>query len=104
MHLTAPSHWSRSIGTGGRDVSESVVTIVGMRSMGIPGGFGRARVLVTERYAVVGVVADRLYQRPPLGDIAEPGPCNFRETICFAIAAAEQIDQGFHRQRLQRML
>ena len=27
MHLTAPSHWSRSIGTGGRDVSESVVTI-----------------------------------------------------------------------------
>jgi transposase len=32
MHLTAPSHWSRSIGTGGRDASESVVTIVGMRS------------------------------------------------------------------------
>jgi N-acetylmuramoyl-L-alanine amidase len=36
MHLTAPSHpapnWSRSIGTGGRDPSERVVTIVGMRS------------------------------------------------------------------------
>jgi Nucleotidyltransferase domain len=31
MHLTAPSHWSRSIGTGGRDASERVVTIVGMR-------------------------------------------------------------------------
>jgi hypothetical protein len=31
MHLTAPSHWSRSIGTGGRDPSERVVTIVGMR-------------------------------------------------------------------------
>ena len=34
MHLTAPSHWSRSIGTGGRDPSEQVVTIVGMRSPG----------------------------------------------------------------------
>ena len=32
MHLTAPSHWSRSIGTGGRDASERVVTIVGMRT------------------------------------------------------------------------
>jgi hypothetical protein len=32
MHLTAPSHWSRSIGTGGRDPSERVVTIVGMRT------------------------------------------------------------------------
>src|SRR5262249_43423307 len=31
MHLTAPSHWSRSIGTGGRDPSERLVTIVGMR-------------------------------------------------------------------------
>ena len=33
MHLTAPSLWSRSIGTGGRDASERVVTIVGMRSV-----------------------------------------------------------------------
>src|SRR6266436_1560442 len=33
MHLTAPSHWSRSIGTGGRDASERVVTIVGMRTL-----------------------------------------------------------------------
>jgi hypothetical protein len=31
MHLTAPSRRSRSIGTGGRDPSEQVVTIVGMR-------------------------------------------------------------------------
>jgi hypothetical protein len=31
MHLTAPSHWSRSIGTNGRDPSESAVTIPGMR-------------------------------------------------------------------------
>ena len=31
MHLTAPSNWSRSIGTGGRDPSEQVVTIAGMR-------------------------------------------------------------------------
>jgi hypothetical protein len=30
MHLTAPSNWSRSIGTGGRDPSERVVTIAGM--------------------------------------------------------------------------
>jgi hypothetical protein len=32
MHLTAPSNWSRSIGTGGRDPSEQVVTIAGMRN------------------------------------------------------------------------
>ncbi len=32
MHLTAPSHWSRSIGMGGRDVSEQVVTIVVVRN------------------------------------------------------------------------
>jgi len=32
MHLTAPSNWSQSIGTGGRDPSERVVTIAGMRS------------------------------------------------------------------------
>jgi hypothetical protein len=32
MHLTAQSHRSRSIGTGGRDPSERVVTIVGMRT------------------------------------------------------------------------
>jgi hypothetical protein len=32
MHLTAPSRRSRSIGTGGRDPSEQVVTIVGMRT------------------------------------------------------------------------
>ena len=40
MHLTAPSNWSRSIGTGGRDPSEQVVTIAGMRSQlesGLPG-------------------------------------------------------------------
>jgi hypothetical protein len=34
MHLTAPSHWSRSIVTGGRDASERVVTIAGMRTAG----------------------------------------------------------------------
>jgi hypothetical protein len=32
MHLTAPSDWPRSIGTGGRDPSERVVTIAGMRN------------------------------------------------------------------------
>jgi len=38
MHLTAPSHWSRSIGTGGRDPSERVVTIVGMRTLTMQAG------------------------------------------------------------------
>jgi hypothetical protein len=33
MHLTAPSHWSRSIGTDGRDASERVVMIAGMRNL-----------------------------------------------------------------------
>jgi hypothetical protein len=36
MHLTASSRRSRSIGTGGRDPSEQVVTIVGMRKDGQP--------------------------------------------------------------------
>ena len=31
MHLTAPSHWSRSIVMGGRDESEQVDAIIGMR-------------------------------------------------------------------------
>ncbi len=37
--------------------------------IGIPGCLGRARVLIAERYALVNVVADRLNQQPPLGDI-----------------------------------
>jgi hypothetical protein len=45
--------------------------------VGVPGRLCRARVLVTELYAIVDIVADRLNQRPPLGDIAEPGPCDF---------------------------
>jgi hypothetical protein len=32
MRLTAPSSWSQSIGTGGRDPSERVVTIVVART------------------------------------------------------------------------
>ena len=31
MHPMVPSNWSRSIGAGGRDPSERVVTIAGMR-------------------------------------------------------------------------
>jgi predicted O-linked N-acetylglucosamine transferase (SPINDLY family) len=34
MHLTAPSHWSRSIVMGGRDASEQVDAIIGMRKQG----------------------------------------------------------------------
>jgi hypothetical protein len=34
VHLTAPSHWSRSVGTGGRDASERVGAITGMRTNG----------------------------------------------------------------------
>ena len=49
MHLTAPSHWSRSIGTGGRDPSERVVTIVGMRTYRIrtPRGLAIGRIYQT---------------------------------------------------------
>jgi hypothetical protein len=32
MHLTAPSHWSRSIVTGGRDALERPDAIIGMRT------------------------------------------------------------------------
>jgi hypothetical protein len=34
VHLTAPSHWSRSVGTGGRDASERLGAITGMRTLG----------------------------------------------------------------------
>ena len=46
MHLTALSHWSRSIGTGGRDASEPVDAITGMRSSGIGVGAGVGVVVV----------------------------------------------------------
>ncbi len=38
MHLTAPSHWSRSIVAGGRDAPEQLVTIVVVRTMGTAAG------------------------------------------------------------------
>ena len=60
--------------------------------------------LVTEREAIVDVVADRLNQEPSLGNIAEPGPCYIAQPIGLAIAAAEQINQDVHRQRVQRIL
>ncbi len=44
MHLTVPSHWSRSIVTGGRDESERVVTIVVARTL--PLNRGRANNLI----------------------------------------------------------
>src|SRR5208282_341219 len=74
---------------------------LGMR---VPGGFGRAGVLVAEFDAVVDVVADRLHQRPAFCDIAELGPRDLYETIGFAVTAAEQIDQRLDRELLQGML
>jgi hypothetical protein len=68
MHLTAPLHWSRSIGTNGRDPSELVVTIAGMRKVrrwmtgGIP--FGR-------RASGVGFQKDTL---PTLSSYSGLGP------------------------------
>ena len=70
----------------------------------IPGGFGRAGVLVAEGDAVVDVIADRLDQRPSLGDFAELRPRDLDEAIGFAITAAHEIDQRLDRQLLQRML
>jgi hypothetical protein len=45
MHLTAPSHWSQSIGTGGRDASERVVTIVVTRRLGERDHFWHAEIM-----------------------------------------------------------
>jgi hypothetical protein len=46
-------------------------------SVGIPRSFGWAGMLVTERNAIVNEVADRLYKRPPLGDLPKQGPSDF---------------------------
>jgi hypothetical protein len=42
MHLTAPSHWSRSIVAGGRDAPEQLVTIVVVRNLQPGSGGGEA--------------------------------------------------------------
>ena len=65
MHLTAPLHWSRSIGTNGRDPSELVVTIAGMRRLCGGGGAAgeRAASGATSSKAVpsrAGLVVDRV--------------------------------------------
>ena len=75
MHLTAPSNWSRSIGTGGRDPSEQVVTIAGMRiAAAIPDFPGRPA--VDDRFnagtprcctSVQNVYASMIIAEPDLG-------------------------------------
>ena len=54
--------------------------------------------LVTERDVIMDVIADRLHQRPALRNLPEKGPCDIREAIGLAIAAAEKINQDVHRQ------
>ena len=66
----------------------------------VPGGVGRAGVLIAEGDAVVNVVADRLHPRPP-GGIARTGSRPGRQLVGLAIAAAEQKDQDVIRQVLE---
>ena len=69
-----------------------------------PRRLGRVRMLVAELDVLVDVIADRLHQRPALRDVAELRPGRADEAVGLAVAAAEQIDQRFDGQLLQRML
>ena len=53
---------------------------------------------------MVDIIADRLRQRPTLRNLSEQRPCQIRQAIDLAVAAAEQIDQNLHRQVFERML
>src|SRR6516162_1962146 len=57
MHLTAPLHWSRSIGTNGRDPSELVVTIAGMRTQ--LGNFTAASRCIEEAMTFIKITKDK---------------------------------------------
>ena len=68
MHLTVPSHWSRSIGMGGRDPSERVVTIVAARSpTGVSRGMSRdAKFAVSTR---IGGARHHFYLKLDVGKV-----------------------------------
>jgi len=72
--------------------------------MGVPRCLARARVLVTEREAIVDIVANRLHQRPTLRNLPEKGPRRIRQAIGLAVAAGKQVEQSVHRQIVQCML
>ena len=60
--------------------------------------------LVAELDVSVDVIADRLHQRPALGDVPEFRPGQLKEAVGLAVAAAEQINQRVNGKFLQRML
>src|SRR5436305_344786 len=71
-----------------------VPTYAAPLGISIPCRFGWAGVLVTERNAVVYVVADRLHERPSLRKLPKKGPSRIRQAVGLAIPAAKQVDQN----------
>jgi len=60
----------------------------------LPCRHGRPRVLVSERDVMVNEIADRLDARPAGRRFIEQLPRDVGKPICFAIPAAEQIEEG----------
>ena len=65
---------------------------------------GRPRIAIAEGKAVVNVVGDRLHPHPAAGQVAEQPPRKVAQMIGLAVAAAEQVDERFGRQLVDRRL
>src|SRR5258705_9988394 len=70
----------------------------------LPGGFGRARMLVAESDVAMDEIADRLHTRPPGWRLFEEVPGHLGQAVRLAIATAEEEDQRLCRQILYRVL
>jgi hypothetical protein len=62
-------------------------------SIGVERHLGRIRMLVTERDAIVDIIADRLHELPALRNQPEKAPRRIRQAIGLAVAATEQKDR-----------
>src|SRR6266480_4638819 len=59
----------------------------------LPGGFGRARMLVAESDVAMDEIADRLDARPPGWRLPEEIPGHLGQAVGLAVATAEEKDQ-----------
>src|ERR1022692_1459691 len=65
---------------------------------------GWARELITECNMPIDEIADRLHARPAWHSVAKQIPRDSGQVLGIAVAAAQEIDQCFFRQRLHRVL
>jgi len=63
-----------------------------------PGRLGGPRILVAEGDMVMDIITDRLNPSPSRRRLTEKLPSRFGQPICFAISAAQQVDQSLFGQ------